>query len=359
MPATTSSTTLAVRALTLSVHAEAADGSVPEWIEIVPAGTFRGVDGRGPYVLKNPTAVIAASMPGSRPVPLDYNHQTVFACLNGGEAPAAAWIVAMEDRQGAIWAKLDWTEAGRQAVASKSYRFVSPAFQHDKKTGEVKRIDSVGLVNNPNLAELPAIASQNGDFPPMDELLKQLREALGLAADADQDSIVQCCRKLNGQTTAVASALAPVAATLKLAANASVADIATAAQTALTASGAPDPAQYVPMSAFSALQGQVAALTSAKTAEAAAQAVASAKAAGKLIPALEGWGMDYASRDLAGFTAWADKAPAIVAAAGTTTTTTGAPPAVVGALDADAMAVCAQLGLTADEFKKVHEESAQ
>lgn len=328
--------------------ADQADAAVaPDWIEVMPAGTFKGVDGRGPYTLTDAQAVVAASTHAGRPVPVDYNHQTVFAVINGGVSPAAGWIDRFEVRDGAIWAHVDWTDTGAHAVSTKAYRFVSPTFLHDKKTGEIQRIVSVALVNNPNIAELPAIASQTGD--PMDKFLAALRAALGLSNDADQDAIIAACKS---SATETASALTPLATDLGLAANASVIDIAAAARTKL-ATGTPDPSKYVPMAAFTELQTQVASLTGAAAQGKADIAVNSAMQAGKVTPALKEWAISYAAKDPTGFDGWVANAPVVVKPGGLTLGTL--PDASAEAVDAAGLAVCAALGISPDAFKKNQE----
>lgn len=132
-------------------------GKAPEWIQIVPAGTFKGVDGRGPYHLHNAAQVISASLPdGGRPLPLDYNHATVMAAKSGGEAPAAGWIVELQSREDGIWGRVEWTPAGEKAVEGKEYRFLSPAFATDTK-GNVTRIVNTSLTNLPNIRELASL----------------------------------------------------------------------------------------------------------------------------------------------------------------------------------------------------------
>lgn len=334
-----------VEDLPLGSSAEGAAVTPPEWMKVMPAGTFKGVDGRGPYSNSNPDAVVAASNQDGRPAPVDYNHQTVFAVLNGASSPAAAWIDRFENRGGEIWAHVDWNADGAKAVASKDYRFISPTFRHDTKTGEIQRIVSVALVNNPNIAELPAIASQTGDT--MDELLQALRTALGLSNDADQAAILAACRS---SATETASALQPLAVELGLAVNASVADIATAARTKL-ATGAPDPAKFVPMAAFAELQGQVAELRGTAAQDKASTAVNAAMQAGKVTPALKDWALSYAAKDPAGFDGWVANAPAVVKPGGSTVT--GAPPAAdAAALDEAGLAVCAALGISPEAYKK-------
>ncbi len=126
-------------------------GTAPEWVHILPAGTFSGVDGRGPYKLTDAQAVIAASLQHGA-IPFDENHATESAALVGGEAPARGWIDQLQMRPDGIWAHVDWTNAGRAIMEDKSYRFVSPVFNH-AEDGSVLNIKSVGLTNNPNLIE--------------------------------------------------------------------------------------------------------------------------------------------------------------------------------------------------------------
>lgn len=302
-------------------------GAVPEWLMVMPAGTSRGVDGRGPYVLSNPARVAAQSMTGGRPLALDYNHQTVFACLNGGPSPAAGWIGQLEARDGALWGRVDWTEAGRTAVASREYRFISPAFRHDPQTGEVLELASVGLVNAPNLAELPAVnsqISQTGD--PMDkEALAALAAALGLPADTTMAQITAHC-----------------------------ANLTTAAQKPPVATGAPDPALFVPMAAFADLQKQVSTLAQSDAATRAQAAVDDATRAGKVTPAMKVWALEYASQNLQGFAAWAAASPAIVAPGALLPNTppAGADLHATQQDDKAVLAVCANLGITLDQYRK-------
>jgi len=301
---------------------------VPEWVMVMPAGTSHGVDGRGPYVLKDPTKVAAQSIQGGRDVAFDYNHQTVFAALHGSPSPASGWIDRFEDREGALFAHVHyWTPAGRAALAAREYRYVSPAFHHDEKTGEVLSIASVGLVNMPNLRELPALNSQLhtiGDSMNKEELAR-LAAALGLAADATLDKITACAAELK----------------------------AAAAKPAVT-TGTPDPSGWVPMSAFTELSKQVSALATASATTGAQNAVDAAMREGKVTPAMKTWALDYASQNLTGFAAWKAASPVIVAP-GAVLTVGGAPGAeshAAGQDDKAVLAVCAQLGITVEQYKK-------
>ena len=311
------------------------DGAVPEWLMLLPPGTSRGVDGRGPYKLTQPDAVVASSLEGGRPLAFDYNHQTVFAALQGQESPASGWIDQLEVRDGAIWGHVDWTERGRTAVAGREYRFVSPAFKHDAD-GTVTKLVSAGLVNAPNLRELPAInaqlsaitPTQTGDPSHMDkELQARLAKAHGLGADASVEAIV------------------------------------THAETqSAVATGAPDPSKYVPMSAFEELQTTVAALQSTAASTHATNAVEGAAKAGKLTPAMREWGLAYASQDPAGFGKWLEAAPVIVAG-GVDPNVAAAAAAEAGkvetgALNPTELAACAQLGITQEAYLASKQKAA-
>jgi phage I-like protein len=132
----------------------------PEWIEIIPAGKFSAVDGRGPFENDNPFRTVAASIAKMPQVGLvlDYDHSTDLAAPEGRPAPAAGWIKGFKVEAGAIFARIEWTKAAAEGLKEKLYRYISPVFEHDKD-GKVERILRAALTNNPALVSLPAIAA--------------------------------------------------------------------------------------------------------------------------------------------------------------------------------------------------------
>ncbi len=134
--------------------------SAPEWIELLPAGVFYGRDGRGPFRLDDPDAVIASTtaMQMNAGLPIDYDHATDFGAPEGRPAPAAGWIRELEVRGGAVWGRVEWTARAATSIVAREYRYVSPVFQFDPKDGVVTRLLRAGLTNNPNL-HLTAIAA--------------------------------------------------------------------------------------------------------------------------------------------------------------------------------------------------------
>jgi Mu-like prophage I protein len=145
-------------------------GDVPDWIMVIPAGEFSGRDGRGPYKV-DPEEVIeaTAALDFSAGLPIDYDHATDFAAPNGGRAPAAGWMTDFQVRDGAIWAHVEWTAKGREAVSSKEYRYISPVFSFDDKTGEVLNLLRAGLTNSPNLYDTAICSRPTADSLAIEE----------------------------------------------------------------------------------------------------------------------------------------------------------------------------------------------
>ena len=114
-----------------------AAASAPEWIELLPAGVFYGRDGRGPFRLDDPGAVIASTtaMQMAAGIPIDYDHATDFGAPAGRPAPAAGWIRELEVRGGAVWGRVEWTARAASSIVAREYRYVSPVFQFDPKDG--------------------------------------------------------------------------------------------------------------------------------------------------------------------------------------------------------------------------------
>ncbi|MFN3595275.1 MAG: phage protease [Thiobacillaceae bacterium] len=244
----------------------------PEWVMLVPAGSFSGRDGRGPYTL-DANAVLSAFAKGGIDLPIDYDHQTLDAEAKAGPVPAAGWIKELQARDGALWGRVGWTPRAADLIAAREYRFLSPVFRHDKQ-GRILALEGAGLTHYPNL-DLEPVAHTKGDD--MTDLTP-IAVALGVeAANAD------------------VAALAAHAARLKEA-----------------AARQPDPAQWVPMSQHKAVADELARLQAEVARQKAEAAVTAAMRAGKLAPALKDWATDYASRDPQGFAAWAEKAPVVL-----------------------------------------------
>jgi phage I-like protein len=305
--------------------------AAPEWIELLPAGVFYGRDGRGPFRLDDPAAVIASTtaLQMNAGLPIDYDHATDFGAPEGRPAPAAGWIRELEVRGGAVWGRVEWTARAANSIVAREYRYVSPVFQFEPKDGVVTRLLRAGLTNNPNL-HLTAIAAsrtaatnnetkdEQMEFP-----TQELRELLSLDSDATVADVVAKVRELRAAGDAASSQS--------------------------TSTHAHDPAHYVAIAEFERALTELNALKAERSRERAAHTVEEAIRAGKIVPAQREWAIAYCAADTRGFQAFAAKQPSIL---GENLGLSGEPPADrrAGGLDAAELAICAQLGLKHSEF---------
>ncbi len=98
----------------------ASESSPPAWVELILAGIFHGRDGRGPFKLADPEALITATeaLKMQAGIPIDYDHATEFAAPQGRPAPAAGWIRELAARDARSGAAL----TGRQAPPRRERR---------------------------------------------------------------------------------------------------------------------------------------------------------------------------------------------------------------------------------------------
>ena len=308
-------------------------GEPPEWVRLMPAGLIKLIDQRGPYRLDDAPAVVARSMAllGARRMPLDFDHSSLNP--TGQPTPAAGWINALEARDDGIWAKVTWTEVGAQMVRDDHYPYLSPTFLARKDTGQVTTIINAGLVKSPAI-DMGRIAAafDHQQETVMDETLAEIRAALGLPDDADSEAVAAAANQMAGERDTHAARIAELET-----------EIAAAAKSK------PDPAQYVPIATFQALQADVAALQAAAQSGAAEQAVAAASEAGKVAPAMRDWALELATKDLPAFQKYVASAPVIVppGAIAAAAKTAAADPAPMSPVETKAARAA---GLTDEEF---------
>jgi phage I-like protein len=317
-------------------------------IQLTPSGpAFRADDGSGrpadvaAWRIDRGIAeqIKARHAARKNPIVIDYEHQSLSAEKNGQPAPAAGWFRDLEWRegQGLFATGVEWTEKAAAMIAAKEYRYVSPVFYYDRPGGAVRSIRMAALTNDPGLDGMRAVAlsARLSQLSPneedtMNELLKKLRAALGLADDQTEDE-----------------ALAALAA---LKAKADGADAEIAALKAKAPETAPDPAKYVPVAVVSELQNQVAALKAAQDKSAVDALFKEAREADKLIsPEYEA---HLRTIPVAALKGVLDGLAPIAALKGMQSDTPGVgkdgKPLPTGA----ELAVMKALGLTAEEFAK-------
>jgi phage I-like protein len=365
----------------LAVHgtaiedADLSSSAPPQWVMLIPAGEFSGRDGRGPFRLADPARVIAATeaLGLTAGVPIDYDHATDFAAPKGRPAPAAGWIRELAERDGALWGRVEWTPHGAKAITSREYRYISPVFQYSPD-GAVTRLLRAGLTNNPNLY-LTAISAravagmgapgaevqhgrragtaagaelgQGGET--MDTLLQQLCEMLGLGDDSSPEEVLAAVRALNESAHGDEDEAGE-----RDGAQGDDRDDDRDADAMQAAGAAADPARYVAVAQFQRVLGELNQLRVERARERAERAVDDAIKAGKLIPAQRQWAISYCQADFKGFGAFAARQPAAFGGAFESAATTFTPPlpalAATAALTATETAICAQLGLSPEDY---------
>lgn len=310
----------------------AAEGTAPDWVQLVPAGESRAVDGRT-FRLDDPAAVIAASMEAGLDLPIDWEHAQDRRAGDGGTAPAAGWIVELAERGGAIWGRVQWTERGRASVEGREYRYVSPSMLQHRQTGRVLRIVGAGLVNRPALV-MPALARQSTSKEP-DDMDKDLLAALGLGPEASKADALEAVGTLKGDL-----------------------------QTARARAQTPSLDRFVPRADYDAVvaRAETAETTLAdrdsETREAEIAAlVDGAVTAGKIAPANRGFYVATAREEggLERLKTFVESAPQVVAKSGLDDRE---PPGGSPLTDAETV-VCRQLGMTEEDFAKARDGEAR
>lgn len=331
----------------VDLPAPAAGGGAPEWIHLMALGEIPLRDGRPAWFNEAPADVIATSLSaaGGRDLPIDYDHQIDLATRPGvgGTAKAAGWIKELQLRADGIWGRVEWTAAASQAIADREYRYISPVFDYRRTDRQVTFLRRAALTNNPAMTLTALSHQQQPEEVRVDPILKALLEALGLKPDTDQATAVAHAQALVGAKATVDKVAA------KLGVTGAVTETALASAIDARAATEPDPARFAPIETVNALQTALATIQSERAAEKAATAVAAAMKAGKVIPAQKDWATAYAAKDPEGFADWVGSAP-IVAAGGTVPVTD--PGAADGGLSAEDLAICSQLGVSPEDFKK-------
>lgn len=133
---------------------------------ILPSGRFSAADGRpeggqGWFIdAKIAYSLIAQARERSNDYVIDYEHQTMITAQNGKPAPAAGWFKNLEWRDDGLYVvDARWTDAAKQAILAREYRYISPVFTFDLVTGHVQKLVNVAITNHPALDGLTDLAA--------------------------------------------------------------------------------------------------------------------------------------------------------------------------------------------------------
>jgi len=329
-------------------------------IQFTPAGPFRPADGRPlevpAWVIDQAIAarVIARVNERRTPPVIDYEHQTLHKEENGQPAPAAGWLRRLEWREGqGLFGTVELTLRARQLIADREYRYFSPVFSYDRRSGAVLDIKMGALTNSPAIdgmrpLELRAAATFIPSHEEMSvKLLSAVIAALGLNTDADEDAAIAALTSASRFAGEVRHALDLDAAASDATVTAACSRFKQRAEQAK-----PDPAEFVPLAVFQETQAELAALSATLRAREADTLVQQGLADGRLLPGQEAWARELGNSNPAALTAYLKSTRPIAALTGTQTQ--GKPPAAGSAteLSAEELAVCTHMGIAPEAFAK-------
>lgn len=346
--------------------------SASKELQILPAGEFRAIDGRPTdvkawYIDADIAASIIAELSDRKNrLVIDYEHQTLKSEQNGKPAPAAGWFKQLEWREGdGLYAiDVEWTDTATAHIEAKEYKYFSPVFSYDKKTGAVVQILLGAITNNPALDGMSeaavAAASRlliNTESLTMDieELLERLRWMFNLPTLATAEDILG---EVNKAVDLIkAEGAETTAATFNLIGHLTAQHQSIATLTAQVET--PDPAKYVPVATMQELQTELAALRNQVNADEVADLVTAALSDGRLLPAQEGWAKGLGTKNIADLKEYLKTAQPVAALTGTQTK--GKEPIIEnkdGDLTEAQLAVCTQMGVSPEDYKKTLQASA-
>ena len=300
------------------VQSEEKDSDI-QWLPMIPAGAAEGRDGRK-WFNNNPDAIVGAF---DSKLPFDVEHSTEIKGPKGEDADAYGWIIALENRNGEIWAGVEWNDNGVYKIKDKRYGFYSPAFSYDDK-GNIVALSSAGLTNKPNF-RVPALNRSETQEDTTMPLPKALADALALAETATEQDAV-----------------------------AAIGALKSAEQVALNRAAQPDLAKFVPKDTYDiALNRATAAEASLKEIEdkETEALVDAAIADGKVAPANKEMYVALCRTEggREQFKSFANTAPKIVDGKKTTTPKESASE---GALEEYEIAMCRKLQISEEDYLK-------
>ena len=324
-------------------------------IQLLPAGSFRATDGRpldvASWFMDAAQAEIIIQRMKSTPVDLviDYDHQTLQKEQNGQPAPAAGWMRAPEWIEGqGLFVEVDWTAKAAQHIDAKEFKYISPVFLYDPKTGYVVKVVHAALTNTPALDNLQqvALAAMSSSFQtlsnheekPMNEALKLMLAMLGLP-----------------ETTTEADAVAALNSVQSQLGDVKLQDALPDRLVALNAALIPDPAKFVPVETMQQMQTQLVALTAQVQgfqAENNQAVIAAALADGRLLPAQKAWAESLATTNMTALNQFLGTAQPLAAL--TQQQTNGKEqPGQLAALSVEQKAVAEQLGMSHADYQEL------
>lgn len=332
-------------------------GGPPKLVHLLPFGTQKGRDGAGPYTVRDKAhaaQVIAVTKAFQRgaDLPVDYEHQNQRK-PELAYKPAAGWIKpdTLVVRPNGIWGSAEWTATASQGIAKKEFRYFSPVFTHDQQ-GNVIRIVGGALTHFPNL-ELTALASQGATMP--GDTMTSAKALLGLDG-ADDATFLKCCGDLAKLTKAFITHLGLPADTGAAGLLDALMQKVNNPPPTATATASQAPEVLAAVEAIQAVASQAQAYREQLSQTQVDKAVEDAMRSGRVSPAMRPWATALASQDPASFGRFLEAMLPIFSTL-FKSEFDGRPQLPPkdnsgGGLTAGQLAVCSQMGMSPEDYRK-------
>jgi len=136
--------------------------TVPSRILLAPWGQVESTNGSFVVDDESVRLAIEAFTEHATDLPIDYEHQTLGGSYASptGQAPAAGWIKRLVAEPGVgLLADIEWTQRGRELLASRQYRYLSPVAIVRKADRKLVAVHSAALTNKPAIVGMAPIVN--------------------------------------------------------------------------------------------------------------------------------------------------------------------------------------------------------
>ena len=165
---------------------------VPEVIRVLPKGHVSSTKGDFEVDDRDIAGIIRQFKARRLDLVIDYEHQT----LSDVQAPAAGWIKDLYPGEDALMARVEWTKKGREYIANKEYRYLSPVVLVKKADQHAAVFHSAALTNTPAITGMFAIINsdvlsieEEEEEPKME--LSELIQLLGLEEGTTEEDVLK------------------------------------------------------------------------------------------------------------------------------------------------------------------------
>ena len=361
--------------LFLSAIAADADG----YIQALPDGEFKAVDGRPHDVASGHWLMDAAAFETLKQntphqqgdLVIDYEHQTLNKEKNGQPAPAAGFfhISNIEYREGeGLFIKPDFNDKAKAHLNGGEYKYFSLVFGYDTTTGRPTYIHSGALTNRPGvdgMVPLAALTAQLGtQFKPHSNQSNQGKQEFIV-----NETLIKLLAKLGievGDNAEVTTEQAQAALTAleTIEADAGKVEGLNTQVAALTAQDGKqvDLSKFVPVETFNSVREQLVALTAENGQLTIEQAVKQGIEDGKVFESEKDYLIQMGKQQgMAALTANLESRQAIAALSGKQTNTVQKPDEQdqsIAALTAEEIQVAKAWGMTPEAYATAKKEQA-